>query len=82
MDTLAPVSYRLRDDPALVHYGFVAQDVEAALDALDIHGSALVQTNAATGMKSIAYVELIPLLVAEIQTLKHQIHSLQKEVFK
>ncbi|MCC8182533.1 MAG: tail fiber domain-containing protein, partial [Clostridiales bacterium] len=78
VDALSPVSYRLRDDPEQTHYGFVAQDMEEALAGLDIVDSALVQSNAADGMKSVAYEEIIPLLVEEIHSLKKQVRDLRE----
>ncbi len=74
VDDLIPVSYQ---EGKLQHYGFLPHDVEETLEDLGIWDSALVQTNATDGMKSVAYEEIIPLLVDEVQTLKRQVRILQ-----
>ncbi|MCD8382777.1 MAG: hypothetical protein LUC30_07675 [Clostridiales bacterium] len=73
VDDLIPISYR---EDKLQHYGFLTKDVEETLEDLGIWDSALVQKGP-DGTKRVAYEELIPLLVDEVQTLKRQVRILQ-----
>jgi hypothetical protein len=64
---LEPVHYSLKSDPTqAIHYGLVAQDVESFFPNL-------VSENKTLQYKTIHYIELIPLLVAKIQSLQRQI---------
>jgi len=58
-----------------IHYGFIAQDVEAVLPNLidEVHHR---KTNSI--VKTVNYLEMIPLLLAKIQDLQMQIYELKK----
>ena len=64
-DKLYPKTYNLNHE-SKKSYGLIAQDLEELLPEL-------VHTNE-DGIKSISYIELIPILIAEIKTLKQLIN--------
>jgi len=64
---IIPKSYRFKNDK-LIHFGFIAQDVEKVypnLVAVDIDG-----------MKSINYLEMVPLLLHKINNLERKVEEL------
>jgi hypothetical protein len=72
---LVPKKYTYKDDEKLkMHYGFIAQEVEE-------HFPALVNTVSTTindetfSIKTINYLEMIPLLLLKIKDLQRQIDS-------
>lgn len=87
IDALKPVQYRLKnEDSDTIHYGFVAQDVEQALlqskEAEQkigiVHYDEDMETKERTNY-SLAYDEIIPLLVKKCQELQQEIDILKGE---
>ena len=87
IDKLKPVQYVLKnDDSDTIHYGFIAQDVEQALlqskDAEQkigiVHYDEDMETKERTNY-SLAYDEIIPLLVKKCQELQQDIDRLKGE---
>lgn len=87
IDKLKPVQYVLKnDDSDTIHYGFIAQDVEQALlqskDAEQkigiVHYDEDMETKERTNY-SLAYDEIIPLLVKKCQELQREIDILKGE---
>lgn len=87
IDDLKPVQYRLKnEDSDTIHYGFVAQDVEQALlqskEAEQkigiVHYDEDMETKERTNY-SLAYDEIIPLLVKKCQELQQEIDILKGE---
>lgn len=64
LDRLVPKSYKFKND-GLEHFGFIAQDVEKEFPNL-------VSTDM-EGLKSVNYLEMIPLLL-------HKIHDLERKL--
>ena len=73
---LEPKQYTYKDDVEdKIHYGLIAQDVEKIYPEL-IYS---IQSDDSTNiLKSVNYVELIPLLLLKIQDLQKQIDELKK----
>ena len=88
-DRLIPVQYNLIDDGDRIHYGFVAQQVSAAMAELGIDESELdllhhsdwidETTGEFKDQYSLVYQNFIALLVHEVQKLKTEIKSLKGE---
>lgn len=87
IDDLKPVQYRLKnEDSDTIHYGFVAQDVEQALLQSKeteqktgiVHYDEDIETKERTNY-SLAYDEIIPLLVKKCQELQREIDRLKGE---
>lgn len=85
IDDLKPVQYRLKnEDSDTIHYGFVAQDVEQALLQSKeaekkigiVHYDEDMETKERTNY-SLAYDEIIPLLVKKCQELQQEIDILK-----
>lgn len=84
VDNLIPVSYRLKDDPdGIIHYGFIAQDVEEALIANEVDTDQIglvtfdTDQDGSKANYSLSYDELIPILTARIKKQQDQIDTLQ-----
>lgn len=78
VERLRPVSYRLapRNGPAAderLHTGFIAQEVAAAAEGTDFEG-----VTEKGGAFSLAYEELVPVLVKAVQELSAEIATLRK----
>lgn len=75
-DRLRPVSFRLKDRKRR-HLGFIAQDVEMAMDAVGIRSQdfAALAVDPESGY-GLRYEEFIPLLVAKIQLQDAQIKEI------
>lgn len=74
---LEPKQYTYKDDlEHKIHYGLVAQDVEKVYPELiySIQGD----TDDSHTLKSVNYVEIIPLLLLKIQDLQKQVDELKK----
>jgi len=56
-----------------IHYGLLAQDVEMVYPSL-------VKHDAEKNVKSVNYIELIPLLIGQIQHLQNQIDELKNNI--
>jgi hypothetical protein len=70
--TLLPKQYTyINKTDNHTHYGLLAQDVELVYPSL-------VKNDGKGNVKSVNYMELIPLLIAQIQSLQHQIDELKK----
>lgn len=86
VDKLVPVSYRRKGGSDRIHYGFIAQDVEDALEqsGTDTSNLGLVTYDTdSSGAKrnyALSYDELIPILVAKIQNQQKQIETLTKRL--
>jgi hypothetical protein len=71
---LSPKKYSFKNDTSKKeHYGFIAQDVEKVYPELVTSETPYNED----GMKSVNYIELIPLLVAKIQDLQKEIDILK-----
>jgi hypothetical protein len=78
---LQPKQYTYKDDiEHKIHYGLIAQDVEKIYPNLiySIKDEDSPSSNESTILKSINYVELVPLLLLKIQDLQKQIDELKK----
>jgi hypothetical protein len=74
---LEPKQYTYKDDlEHKIHYGLIAQDVEKIYPELiySIQGD----TDESPTLKSVNYVEMIPLLLLKIQDLQKQVDELKK----
>ena len=75
---ICPVTYQLHTNNELKnknnpnHYGFIAQDMEHVFPEL-------VQFNDALTLKTINYLELIPLLISKMQKMQMQIDELMQK---
>lgn len=56
-----------------IHYGLLAQDVELVYPSL-------VKNDGEENVKSVNYIELIPLLIAQIKSLQQQIDELKNNI--
>ena len=68
LDKLLPKSYNFKNDN-MKHFGFIAQDVEKEFPNL-------VSTDS-EGMKSVDYLEMIPLLLHKINDLERKLDELK-----
>lgn len=68
LDRLVPKSYKFKND-GLEHFGFIAQDVEKEFPNL-------VSTDM-EGLKSVNYLEMIPLLLHKINEMERKIEELK-----
>ena len=64
---LTPKQYNYKEDEK-IHYGFIAEEVEA------IYPNLVTSTN---GLKGLNYLEIIPLLLNKINDLQEQINDLK-----
>ena len=72
--TLLPKQYTyIKETDNHTHYGLLAQDVELVYPSL-------VKNDGKGTIKSVNYMELIPLLIAQIQCLQHQIDELKNNI--
>ena len=67
LDNIIPKSYNFKNDN-LLHFGFIAQDVEKVYPNL--------VTVDSDGMKSVNYLEMIPLLLHKINDLERKVEEL------
>ena len=68
LDRLVPKSYKFKND-GLEHFGFIAQDVEKEFPNL-------VSTDT-EGLKSVNYLEMIPLLLHKINDLERKLEEIK-----
>ena len=86
VDRLRPVRYKRRGGPETVHYGFIAQEVEAALEAAGADTADLGILTFDAGPEgarknyALAYGEFVPLLVDKIQRQQKQIDELTRRI--
>ena len=69
LDKLVPKSYKFKND-GLEHFGFIAQDVEKEFPNL-------VSTDM-EGLKSVNYLEMVPLLLHKINDLERKLEEIKK----
>ena len=69
LDRLVPKSYKFKND-GLEHFGFIAQDVEKEFPNL-------VSTDM-EGLKSVNYLEMVPLLLHKINDLERKLEEIKK----
>jgi hypothetical protein len=75
---LKPSSFEFKDDPSKrIHYGFIAGEFELEYPEL-IHYK---PDNKYSKLKSINYLEIIPLLVHKIQKIQCEIDELKRSTF-
>ena len=80
IDKLKPVSFAYNNDPQnKKHLGLIYEDT---VDVLPEICDETKQNNSPETVKSINYVELVPLLLKEIQDLRKRVAELEKEVRK
>jgi len=82
LDELKPSKYSLKHDPkSIIHYGFIAQDVEnifpelVAIKPIDVSVTNNHEKNGE--IKAINYLEFIPLLVHKVQILEKRLKKLE-----
>lgn len=86
VDKLEPVQFRMKYDMDRIRYGFIAQDVETALQdaGVDTGACTLVaydlDENGDKANYRLAYEEFIPLLVKKCQQLQEQINDLKNQL--
>lgn len=74
---LVPSSFSFKDDTQCrIHYGFIAQDFEKEYPELIQNKPDAKYSN----VKAINYLEIIPLLVAKIQTMQKEIDELKNKI--
>lgn len=81
VDRLKPAQFRWKGtDDRRVSYGFIAQDVESALESYDAEESSLVSyetdENGEKTNYTLSYQQLIPFLVKKCQSLQAQVDAL------
>ena len=75
---LKPNSFMFNDDSSnRIHYGFIAQDLENEYPELVQNKPNKMYTN---NLKSVNYLEIIPLLVHKIQLMQIEINELKEKV--
>lgn len=76
---LKPSSYTLKNDKTKhIHYGFIAQDIEKEFPNLVY--SAPDKNRMGANIKSVNYLEIIPLLVDKIQMMQKEIDELKDKI--
>ena len=71
---LRPVQFNNKNANEKIHYGFLAQEVEKIFPAL------VSTVPGTTGLQSIDYLALIPLLLAAVQAQEEELRSLKKKL--
>lgn len=77
INELRPCSYQMKDNPESTRYGFIAQEVEKALDNADLDGSGLIIDGEYLGLN---YQDFIPHLINYVKDLQGQIDELKKHI--
>lgn len=81
LDELEPIEYRFKDGADdRIHFGFGARAVERSLEnhGFEDHGMVRVDED----IYSLAYTEIIPLLVSKVKSLEKRIEELERMVLK
>ncbi len=79
IQTLRPVSYfRSNNERREIEYGFIAQEVEAALNSTGAAGNGIISKDS-EGVYSVRYNDLIAPLVKAVQEQQQMIEELKKE---
>jgi hypothetical protein len=70
---LNPVSFTFKDDEQhKKHYGFIAQELEIIYPEL--------VTDSELGFKTVNYIEMIPILLSQIQSMQMEINMMKDEI--
>ncbi len=70
---LNPVSFSFKDDDQnKKHFGFIAQELEMIYPDLVI--------NSEVGFKAVNYIELIPIMLAQMKNMQNEIDALKEEI--
>ena len=77
LERMKPASFYMKDKERRRHTGFIAQDLQAALEELGIPEEDFAALSDSDGTLGIAYSELIALLVAKYQELAQRVSSLE-----
>lgn len=76
-DEINPCTYVLNDDEnEKVRFGFIAQDIEEALQKANIENQSIVKT-VDDGKKGVSDVQLLPILWSEVKRLKRRVEELE-----
>jgi len=79
---LNPVKYNYKDDERRKeHFGFIAQDVEKLFPNLVNTVFAPIDDDEVS-IKSVNYLEMVPLLLLKIKDLQNQIHALNNKILE
>ena len=79
LDKIKPTKYTLKNDPnSLIHYGFIAQEVEQIFPELVTIKPTNINSETFTNIKAINYLEFIPLCVHKIQLLEKRLQKLER----
>ena len=73
LNNLVPKSYNLKNSQG-IHFGFIAQDVEKEFPNLVSKDS--------DGMKSVNYLEMVPILLHKINNLEKKVEELTKKTIQ
>lgn len=79
LGSLKPVLYKVKNGDGATRAGLIAQEVQEAQEKTKTTELALVREDEKTGLLSINYIELIPILVTEVNKLKEEIKRLKEE---
>jgi hypothetical protein len=74
---LEPKKYNLITNKDKTHYGFIAQELEQIYPELVTNGILSTESNEEVSIKSVNYLEMIPLLVNKIQKMQKEIDELK-----
>jgi hypothetical protein len=78
---LQPKKYTFIDDTTKkTHYGLIAQDVEKHYPLLVSEIDNVLDNNADTKIKTVNYMELIPIMIRKMQNMQHEIDQLKNNV--
>ena len=73
-DRLRPVSFRLRDNDEMLHLGFIAQDVNEAVNAV---GLDTALTKRLETLYTLDYTDLIAVVTAKVQEIDERVRRLE-----
>jgi len=76
---LKPKMYELKKETNKKHYGFIAQDVEECFPLLVNEIDNIINEDiTVTKIKSVNYMELIPIMICKMQKMQQEIDELKK----
>ncbi len=77
---ITPIKYSyISDDSKKIHYGVLAQEVETCLPAL-VSSIENIVDSSTSHIKTVNYIELIPLLIRKMQEMQKEIDSLNERL--